>query len=114
MSSRISAAWRKLACLIMSGLRNREPLEDTSPRTQAGEREERRLAAIMFTDMVGYTSLAQSNEARALALLDEHKRLLRPILSRHHGREVKTIGDAFLVEFASALEATNCAVDMQR
>jgi adenylate cyclase len=76
--------------------------------------ERRRLAAIMFTDMVGFSSRAQANEAAALALLDRHNRLLRPIFSKFHGREVKTVGDAFVVEFESALEATRCALDVQR
>jgi adenylate cyclase len=76
--------------------------------------ERRRLAAIMFTDMVGYSSRAQADEAGALALLDRHNRLLRPIFSKFHGREVKTVGDAFVVEFESALEATRCALDIQR
>jgi class 3 adenylate cyclase len=75
---------------------------------------ERRLAAIMFTDMVGFTSLAQSSESQALRELRTHARVLRPIFRRYHGKEVKTMGDAFLVEFASALEATNCAVEIQR
>lgn len=74
---------------------------------------DRRLAAIMFTDIVGFTKLAQEDEARALRLLEEHRSLLRPIFTSRGGREVKTIGDGFMVEFASAVESVRCAVEIQ-
>lgn len=73
----------------------------------------RRLAAIAFTDMVGYSALAQRDEQQALKVLEKHNNAVRKALQLHQGREVKTIGDAFLLEFDSALEAVLWAVDMQ-
>jgi adenylate cyclase len=73
----------------------------------------RRLAAIMFTDMVGFTKLGQRDEEKALQLRKEHQSLLRPLFAAHGGREVKTLGDGFLVEFPSAVESVRCAVEIQ-
>ncbi|HKW03680.1 MAG TPA: adenylate/guanylate cyclase domain-containing protein, partial [Nitrososphaerales archaeon] len=75
---------------------------------------QRKLAAIMFTDMVGYTKLTQTNESIALDLLEKHNKIIRPILLSYNGTEVKTIGDSFLVEFRSALEAVQCGVELQK
>lgn len=85
----------------------------TSSGEEADEGGERRLAAIMFTDTVGFTGLGQSNESLMMQLLDEQSRMVRPIFGKHRGREIKTTGDGFLVEFASALEAVRCAIDVQ-
>jgi len=76
--------------------------------------EQRKLVAIVFTDMVGYTGLSQRDERLALLLLDRHNELMRKVLTKHRGREVKAIGDAFLLEFDSDLDATEFAIDAQK
>ena len=82
--------------------------------SEALSQSEHRLAAIMFTDMVGYTSWTQKDESSTLQALERHRSLLRPHFSSHGGREIKTIGDAFLIEFQSALDAVLCAVAVQQ
>jgi adenylate cyclase len=68
----------------------------------------------MFTDLVGFTKLGQENEEGALRLRREHQGVLRPLFSAYGGREVKSLGDGFLVEFSSAVESVRCAVEIQK
>ena len=75
---------------------------------------ERRLAAIVYTDIVGYTSLSQQDEGAALRLVQEQERLAQALLPIHHGRKVKSIGDGLLLEFPDALEAVEFSIDLQR
>jgi adenylate cyclase len=74
----------------------------------------RRLAAIVFTDLAGYTSLTHADEAGALRTLEAQDRLVRPLLAAHRGRKVKSMGDGLLVEFANARDAVEFAVNLQR
>jgi adenylate cyclase len=75
--------------------------------------ETRRLAAIMFTDIVGFSRQMGTDEARTMRLLNVHNRLLHQAVSEHHGHVIKTIGDAFLVEFPSVVHAVQCAQQIQ-
>src|SRR5215469_10545988 len=76
---------------------------------------ERRLAAILVADVVGYSRLMQADEGGTLAALKARRtEVLQPLLAKYHGRIVKLMGDGVLVEFASAVCAVECAVDLQR
>jgi adenylate cyclase len=81
----------------------------------AQERVERRLAAILAADMVGYSRLMEADEARTIARQKAHRaELIDPKINEHHGRIVKTTGDGMLVEFASVVDAVACGVAIQR
>ncbi len=81
----------------------------------ASERATRRLAAILAADVVGYSRLMAADEAGTLAALKaHHKELIDPKTAEHSGRIVKLMGDGALVEFASVVDAVECAVAIQR
>src|SRR3954447_14320057 len=76
---------------------------------------QRKLVAILAGDMVGYSRLMEIDEAGTLARLKAHRlELIDPAIVKNKGRIVKTTGDGMLVEFASALDAAQCAVEVQR
>jgi len=78
-------------------------------------RAERRLAAILATDVVGYSRLMGIDEEGTLTRLNAHRReFLEPKIAEYHGRIVKRTGDGILIEFASAVDAARCAVEIQR
>ena len=75
---------------------------------------ERRLAAILAADVVGYTRLMGVDETGTLRRLTElRQQVLEPLIAEHHGRVVKLMGDGLLVEFASVVDAVTCAVAWQ-
>ena len=73
----------------------------------------RKLAAIMFSDIVGYTAVVGRDEARGVALRDRHARLVRTLVEQFGGRLVEDVGDESLSTFGSALDAVNCALSIQ-
>ncbi len=90
-------------------------LPDRRDTVTAEKRVERRLAAIMAADVVGYSRLMGGDEIGTLRALQAHRReLIDPKIAAHRGRIVKTTGDGLLVEFPSAVEAVACAISVQR
>src|SRR5713226_4977319 len=73
----------------------------------------RKLAAIMFTDMVGFSRQMDADEARMLRLLEVHNQIIQQAVAEHQGHIIKTAGDGFLVEFPSVVHAVQCAQGIQ-
>ncbi len=73
----------------------------------------RRLAAIMFTDIVGYTALMAESEERGLRARERHRALVRPLVERYHGDSIEARGDESLSTFPTALDAVNCALAIE-
>jgi len=74
----------------------------------------RKLAAIMFTDMVGYTALMQEDEDKARALIERHRAHMKPFVEKHDGEIIQYVGDGTFCRFDSAKEAVNAAVEIQK
>src|SRR5215468_1285752 len=80
----------------------------------AEERAQRRLAAILAADVVGYSRLMEQDEAATLAALKARRKdVLEPLVAKHQGRIFKVTGDGVLVEFGSAVNAVQCAIELQ-
>jgi adenylate cyclase len=99
--------WRRvrlLSSLLLAG-----------SRRLAEERVERRLAAILCADVVGYSRLMGTDEEGTLAVLKSHRReLIDPLIDQHRGRIFKTTGDGMLIEFASVVDAVRYAILVQQ
>ncbi len=77
------------------------------------EQTDYRLAAIMYTDIVGFSRMMERDEAGTLDILRYHNTLVTDLATKRHGTVIKTIGDAFLVDFRNTVEALQCAMDIQ-
>ena len=75
---------------------------------------QRKLAAIMFTDIVDYSAMADKNEKSALDLLRTHNTLLRDEFDKFNGIEIKNTGDGFLVKFPNSLDSVKSAISIQK
>ena len=73
----------------------------------------RKLAAIMFTDMVGYTAMMQDDEPKARELIQRHRELMKPLVEKHGGTILQYVGDGTFITFDSAIESVNCGYDIQ-
>ncbi len=74
----------------------------------------RKLTAIMFTDIVGFSRQMGANEARMLRTLEVHNQLIQQAVAEHHGHVIKTMGDGFLVDFLSVVNAVQGAQYIQQ
>ncbi|MDH4298976.1 MAG: hypothetical protein OEV74_22090, partial [Cyclobacteriaceae bacterium] len=75
--------------------------------------QSRQLAAIMFTDIVGYTALMGSDNKKALAILQKNRELQKPIIEEFNGRWIKELGDGAMASFGTAADAVYAAVKIQ-
>jgi adenylate cyclase len=75
--------------------------------------QNRQLAAIMFTDIVGYTALMGNDEQKAFAVLNQNRQLQKPIIEKYGGRWIKELGDGVMASFNTVSDAVNAAIQIQ-
>ena len=73
----------------------------------------RKLTAILFTDLVGFTEIMRQDERKAMNILKYKRQLLEPIITNYKGKHLKEMGDGYLISFPSAIEAVKCAIEIQ-
>lgn len=83
-------------------------------RSSEEKQLERKLAAILFTDLEGFSRLMGKNEEQALILLEKHNQIVSKYVMKNNGKIIKYIGDAVMASFGSAVHATQCAIEIQR
>lgn len=86
-----------------------QPFNVTKP-----ENEKKQIMVIMMTDIVGYSARMEKDEAATYSLLKEHNAIVRKAIAGNKGKEIKTIGDAFMVVFTDPLEGLRCAISIQK
>ena len=115
----VDVSQQELAASIKQAMLKARAQEATTPASGRTDKKsdsspQRELSAIMMTDMVGYSGSMERDEQHTYAKLLEHNNIVRAAIVKCRGREIKTIGDAFLVVFRSANDAVDCAVSIQR
>jgi class 3 adenylate cyclase len=85
----------------------------SGPYPASMEKKDYRLAAIVFTDIVGFSRMMEKDERGTLQLLHMHNDLIQGIVNNRGGTVIKTIGDAFMIDFRNTVDALQCAMEIQ-
>ena len=75
---------------------------------------QKKLKAIVFTDMADFTSLSAKDEQKAVELIQKQNEIIKPIVEKHNGEWLKEIGDGLLFSFDSSIEAVSCSIQIQK
>ena len=75
---------------------------------------QKKLKAIVFTDMADFTTISENDEQKALDLIQKQNEIIKPIVEKHNGEWLKEIGDGLLITFTTVTSAINCAIEIQQ